>query len=126
MYKIFIVFFLIIVNQVFAQNPKNNLKNTITRNNAVDMDSTSYSLEQNYPNPFNSYTTISYTIPEGQQVTLKIFNIIGIEVLTLKDQYEQKGFHTVRFNSSLLPSGIYFYTIKAGRFVQMKKITILK
>ena len=86
----------------------------------------SYSLEQNYPNPFNPSTVISYSIPKGNTVTLKIFNVLGQEVKTLVNDYRAPGKYTVNFNASNLSSGIYFYTLHAGSYFQVKKMMLLK
>lgn len=85
-----------------------------------------YELRQNYPNPFNPATTIAYSIPEAGQVTLKVFNMLGQEVTTLVNQEVTAGSHQVKFDASNLASGIYFYQIKAGNFVQTKKLMLLK
>ncbi len=85
-----------------------------------------YSLEQNYPNPFNPTTTIRYSIPENGFVILKIYNAIGQEVVTLINEIKHVGNYNLQFNASSLPSGIYFYQIKAGKFVETKKMILLK
>ncbi|HSW55741.1 MAG TPA: T9SS type A sorting domain-containing protein, partial [Ignavibacteriaceae bacterium] len=94
-----------------------------------------YSLEQNYPNPFNPATTISYSIKENGLVTLKVFDILGKEVTTLVNEEQTAGTYKVEFGShSGLPSGnvrnlasgIYFYSLKAGDFVSIKKMILLK
>ncbi len=86
----------------------------------------SYSLEQNYPNPFNPSTVISFSIPSGNNVTLKIFNILGQEVSTLVNDYKAPGKYTVNFNAANLSSGIYFYVLRAGGYFQVKKMMLLK
>ncbi len=86
----------------------------------------SYTLEQNYPNPFNPSTTISYSIPSGSRVTLKIYNILGQEVKTLVNDYMASGKYTINFNADNLSSGIYFYTLHAGNYYQVKKMILLK
>jgi len=86
-----------------------------------------YQLSQNFPNPFNPTTTIQYTIPNESIVTLKIYNILGQEVKTLiNHEILSLGRHEVSFNANSLPSGIYFYRIQAGNFVDVKKMTLLK
>ena len=85
-----------------------------------------YYLEQNYPNPFNSSTIIEYRIPEKSNVTIKIYDILGREVRTL-NQGEQVPWHyKVNFNALSLASGVYFYRITAGDFIQTKKMILLK
>ncbi len=89
-----------------------------------------FTLFQNYPNPFNPSTTISWQSPVGSWQTLKIYDILGNEVATLVNEYKQAGSYEVEFNpaSSIknLASGIYFYQLKAGDYVQMKKMILLK
>jgi hypothetical protein len=89
---------------------------------------TEFRLEQNYPNPFNPSTKISWQLPAACTVTLKIFNAVGEEVATiLNDAYQNAGEHSslVTLNSSW-PSGVYFYKIRAGNFVDIKKMILLK
>jgi len=85
-----------------------------------------YSLSQNYPNPFNPSTTIQFTIPMQDIVTLKIFNVLGQEVLTVLNEKMAAGRHSVRFDASQLTSGVYLYRVSAGTFVQTKKMIFLK
>jgi len=93
---------------------------------------TTFNLSQNYPNPFNPTTVIRYTIPssavngsEGLKVTLKVFDILGNEAATLVNEAEQAGAHQVVFNANKLASGIYFYRLNAGNFVQTRKMVLL-
>ncbi|MCB9206852.1 MAG: T9SS type A sorting domain-containing protein [Ignavibacteriales bacterium] len=85
-----------------------------------------FRLYQNYPNPFNPSTTISYSIPEKQNVTIKIFDITGSEITLLKNKFQQKGSYEINFDGSDLTSGIYFYTLQAGNFSKTKKMILLK
>jgi len=85
-----------------------------------------YSVEQNYPNPFNPSTTISYQIPSESFVTLKVYDLLGRELEVLVNEEKPAGFYDVKYNAAYLPSGIYFYSIKAGDFVQTKKFILLK
>jgi hypothetical protein len=85
-----------------------------------------FNLEQNYPNPFNPSTKIVYSIPKSSNVTLKIFNILGQQVKTLVNETQSQGTYTVTFNASSLPSGIYFYSIEAGNYTEVKKMILLK
>ena len=96
---------------------------------AVKQENTSpktFSVEQNYPNPFNPSTKIVYSIPHISNVTLKVFNILGQQVKTLVNQTQSQGTYTVTFNASSLPSGIYFYSLEAGDYTQVKKMILLK
>jgi hypothetical protein len=86
----------------------------------------SFSLSQNYPNPFNPSTTISYSLPKSGHTTLKVFNILGNEVANLVNEDKAAGQYNVKFDASNLPSGIYFYKIQSGSFVETKKMILLK
>ncbi|MCL4511930.1 MAG: YCF48-related protein [Bacteroidetes bacterium] len=83
-------------------------------------------LEQNYPNPFNPTTTIGYQLPLNNFVTLKIYDILGREIATLVNGRETAGMHTVTFDASKLPSGVYFYRLEAGAYHDTKKVLLLK
>ena len=83
-------------------------------------------LSQNYPNPFNPTTLIEYSLPKNSQVSLKIYDIIGREVATLKNEFQNAGKHSVTFNGSDLASGIYFYVLTADNLIASKKMSILK
>jgi hypothetical protein len=85
-----------------------------------------FSISQNYPNPFNPSTTVRYNIPEKSFVTIKIYDILGKEVATLINEEKPIGNYTVKFDGSGLTSGIYFYQIKAGNYVETKKMILLK
>jgi photosystem II stability/assembly factor-like uncharacterized protein len=89
-----------------------------------------YSLEQNYPNPFNPSTSIQYAINSRQFVTLKVFDVLGKEVGTLVNEYRDAGGYEVEFKSSVgslqLATGIYYYQLRAGDFVETKKMILLK
>ncbi len=85
-----------------------------------------FKLFQNFPNPFNPTTTIEYSIPEASFVVLKIYDILGGEVASLVKENKSSGKHSVKFNASNLPSGIYFYRIVSGNFTATKKLILLK
>lgn len=92
-----------------------------------------YSLEQNYPNPFNPSTKIKYHIPYDGRVTIKIFDILGNEVMTLLDEEKAAGSYELEFNASNLPSNVYFYRMQstpvggqAGNFSDVKKMIMIK
>ena len=85
-----------------------------------------FDLHQNYPNPFNPVTTIKYAIPELSKVMLKVFNVLGEEVITLVNEEKTAGNYSVEFNAAALPSGVYFYQLKAGSFLQTRKMILIK
>ena len=85
-----------------------------------------FALEQNYPNPFNPSTTINYSIAEISKVSLKLFNLLGEEVTTLVNEDKSAGNYSVEFNAANLPSGVYFYQLRAGDFIQTKKMILLR
>ncbi len=85
-----------------------------------------FSLAQNFPNPFNPMTAIKYQIPELSNVTLKVYDVLGSEVATLVNEEKPVGSYEVEFNASNLPSGIYFYRLQAGSFVETKKMVLMK
>ena len=87
---------------------------------------TDYALYQNYPNPFNPSTTIYYSIPELSLVTLKVYDVLGSEITTLVNEEKLIGSYEVEFNATTLPSGIYFYKLQAGNFVETKKMVLMK
>ena len=83
-------------------------------------------LLQNYPNPFNPNTIIKYSIPKSSQVSLKIFNTLGEKIETLVDEEKPAGTYELNWNAANLPSGVYFYRLQAGDFVQTRKMILLK
>lgn len=92
---------------------------------------TSYLLQQNFPNPFNPRTAIQFSIPKSGFVSVRIYNILGQEIATVTDQELQRGTYTMYWdgtnrNGALVASGVYFYRIVAGNFVQTRKMMLLK
>jgi subtilisin family serine protease len=83
-------------------------------------------LGQNSPNPFNENTKIVYTIDEGCEVELKVYNLRGQEVATLAAGYQEPGYYTVTWDASEVASGVYFYKLQAGRFSEIKRMNLLK
>jgi hypothetical protein len=83
-------------------------------------------LEQNYPNPFNPSTSIQYAVSIGQFVSLKVYDILGNEVAILVNSEKPSGVYVVEWNAANVPSGVYFYQLKTGSFVQTKKMLLLK
>jgi hypothetical protein len=85
-----------------------------------------FKLEQNYPNPFNPSTKIKFSLPHNDRVTLKVYDILGREVITLIDGYQTAGDHTIEFNGAGLASGIYMYRVSGDNFSETKKMLMLK
>jgi hypothetical protein len=85
-----------------------------------------FSLSQNYPNPFNPSTCIQYAISSRQYVTLKVYDVLGNEVTTLVNEYRDAGTYETEFNAGKLSSGVYYYQLRAGSFVETKKMIYLK
>ena len=87
---------------------------------------TEFKLSQNYPNPFNPTTTISFALPKQANVKLVVYNSIGEEVATLINREMNVGYQSINFDASHLSSGLYFYRISVGKFVDVKKMILLK
>ena len=85
-----------------------------------------FSLSQNYPNPFNPMTTIEYTLPQPAHVELKVYDLQGREVQRLVNDRKERGKYSVQFNAANLPSGVYFYQLRAGEFIATKKLILLR
>jgi photosystem II stability/assembly factor-like uncharacterized protein len=94
--------------------------------NDLRINPTGFKLEQNYPNPFNPTTSLQYTIDSRQFVTLKVFDLLGREVATLVNEEKPSGEYQVEFDGTNLPSGIYFYRLKAGQYSETRKMVLLK
>ena len=87
---------------------------------------TQFALEQNYPNPFNPSTKIQYSVPQTSQVQIKVFDVLGNEIETLVNEEKPTGTYELTWNAANLPSGVYFYQIKAGSFIETKKMILIK
>lgn len=86
-----------------------------------------YKLYQNYPNPFNPSTTISWQSPVSGKVTIKLFDLLGREIETIVDEYYEAGKHSLLYNANFsLSSGVYFYQLKAGNYIETKKMMYIK
>lgn len=87
---------------------------------------TGYSLKQNYPNPFNPVTQIQFEVPTASQVKVEIYSRIGQKIVTLANQQYPAGTHTIQFDASGLPSGMYIYRFNSGSFLQIRKMSLIK
>ena len=83
-------------------------------------------MEQNYPNPFNPSTSISFSITNNNFVKLNIYDLLGRNIKTLIQEYKSAGNHTINFDASEISSGVYYYTLKVGSFVDTKKMILMK
>ena len=102
------------------------------QNSTVDIDEDnvsvprSFSLKQNYPNPFNASTSIEYVLPEQTNVTIAIYDILGRNVLTLLEENQWAGYHSVTWNAHDFSSGIYFYRLQADDYIESRRMLLLK
>lgn len=103
-----------------------DLVNSGSLSGNVNIKPTSYNLAQNFPNPFNPTTTIRYSIPNDGLVQIKIYDLSGKEVMNLVNENKVAGNYEVKFNGANLSSGIYFYRINVGEFVQTKRMVLVK
>ena len=85
-----------------------------------------FSLSQNYPNPFNPSTTIEFSLPKTEFTTLKLYNTLGQEVLTIVADKLNAGSYTYNFNARDLASGVYYYRLQAGEYVDTRKLVLMK
>jgi hypothetical protein len=85
-----------------------------------------FTLHQNYPNPFNPSTKIRFVIPKSSFVSLKVYNVLGKQVATLAREEKPAGNYEVEFSGTDLPSGVYFYKLQTGSFIQTKKMILLR
>ena len=135
----------ILIENINGQGRKEHLLSTAGSLTITGYDKTTYTLKleetpatyflaQNFPNPFNPSTTIRYELPKASHVTLKVYNMLGQEVAQLVDEMQDAGFKSVEWDArqgaggqaSNLPSGVYFYKLTAGSFVDVKKMLFVK
>jgi hypothetical protein len=86
---------------------------------------TEFVLEQNYPNPFNPSTSIEYIVGSRKYVTLKVYDVLGREVAALVNEEKKAGSYELEWNAEKLSSGVYFYQLKTGSFIDTKKMILL-
>lgn len=110
-------------NKRLFYNRMNSVSGLSNNNNIVP---DKYSLSQNYPNPFNPVTKIDFAISKNEFVTIKIYDLLGKEIMTLVSENLKSGNYSYSFNASNLTSGVYFYKINAGNFSDTKKMVLLK
>ena len=99
--------------------------NSKSKNKGSNLPTVFY-LSQNYPNPFNPTTKINFDLPKDVKVRIMVYDVLGREVIKLVDEFKKAGRYTVEFNGNNYASGVYFYRIQAGEFVQAKKMVLIK
>lgn len=95
-------------------------------NNREKSNKTKFIVKENYPNPFNPVTTIRYTIPSKTNVSIIVYDTFGKKVRELINQFQKKGTHSIKFNAKDLSSGVYYYSINAGKYKKTKKLMLLR
>ena len=85
-----------------------------------------FELKQNYPNPFNPSTSIQYAVGRQQFIVLKVYDVLGDEIATLVNEEKSAGTYEIKFDASVLTSGVYFYSLEAGSFIETKKMIFLR
>jgi hypothetical protein len=117
-----------IYNRALSESEVNDIYNQVTavEENEIGVLPTNYYLTQNYPNPFNPTSTIKFQIPELSFVSLKVYDVLGNEIETIVNEEKPTGSYKVEFNANGLPSGVYFYQLKASDYVETKKMLLMK
>ena len=90
------------------------------------LEPSNWELDQNYPNPFNGTTTISYSIPKSCYVTIEVYDVLGKKISKLVDDGKSAGSYKIEFDGSKYTSGVYFYRMQAGDYIETKKLILLK
>jgi photosystem II stability/assembly factor-like uncharacterized protein len=108
---------------IILRTTNGGVTGVIDKSNGIPL---SFRLKQNYPNPFNPSTTIKFELPKSSIVKLRVFDILGRQVSVLVNERKDAGVHELKFDGSNLSSGVYFYRLQVGDFVQTKKLVILK
>jgi hypothetical protein len=112
--------------QALAINPCPPASQTLPETQNTESLPREYALKQNSPNPFNPSTLIAYELPKQSFVTIRVYDILGQEVVTLINELQEAGYKTVRFDAGNFASGVYFYQLKAGSFTSVKKMLLMK
>lgn len=113
-------------NQASAKQFELTAKTVVTKIAEADVTVSTFQLDQNYPNPFNPNTIIKFSLPEAGQVSLKIFDALGRNVVTLVDEFYSGGNHSVEFIGENLSSGVYIYRLQTGNLITSKKMVLEK
>ena len=109
-----------LVNLAFSDYPTDIKRMEINNGKKI------FELKHNYPNPFNPTTKIKYSIPNRSKVIMKVYDILGKEIETLVNEEKRAGSYEINWHASKLSSGVYFYQLKAGEFIQTKKMILLR
>ncbi len=112
--------------KLFGDEAQNAFNKVMDENGDEVSVVSNFNLEQNYPNPFNPSTTIKFSVPTNEFVTLKVFDVLGNEVSTLVNEQRAPGTYEVRFDAGSLASGVYVYKLQAGNFTQTRKLMFMK
>ena len=117
-----------IYNRVLSESEVNDIYNQVTtvEENEIEAIPTNCNLTENFPNPFNPRTKIRYSIPQTSTVVIKVFDILGNEIETLVDEEKNTGTFEITWYAEKFPSGVYFYQLQAGSFVDTKKMILLR
>ncbi len=103
-----------------------NIASVVLSSQKDDLIPTEFRLYQNYPNPFNPSTTIDYSVPQSSNVRIEVYDLLGRLIATPADELKSPGKYQVKFNANHLSAGVYLYRMRAGNFVEMRKMTLLK
>ncbi len=102
------------------------LSQIVTDTEGETITASGYKLEQNYPNPFNPTTNLEFRIEDRGFVSLKLYDVLGNEIITLINRDMPAGTHNISFDGTSLPSGTYFYRLETGKYSETKKMVLLK
>ncbi len=112
--------------KLFGDEAQNAFNKVMDENGEEVSVVSDFNLEQNYPNPFNPSTTIKFSVPTNEFITLKVYDVLGNEVTTLVNEQRAPGTYEVRFDAGSLASGVYVYKLQAGNFTQTRKLLLMK